>query len=95
MSAAQRIFERILPATWFARIRESSEHWMIQCTKCKSEKSVWSVGGIRFGAATIGKRVAANCSTCGHVVAARVHYQKDGHVENNSRMTVLTTDKHQ
>ena len=74
MSTTQRIARFILPATWFARIRESSERWMIQCTQCNSERSVWSTGGIRFGAASYGKRIAARCSTCGDIVAARLYY---------------------
>ncbi len=77
MSTVQRIAKSILPATWFERVRESSSRWMIQCTKCKSERSVWSVGGIRLGAKSSGKRIAARCATCGGIVSARVYYRTD------------------
>ncbi len=84
MSISQRIAKRILPTAWFNRIRESSQRWMIQCSKCKSQRSIWSVGGIRFGAASVGKRVATHCSTCGRIVAARVYYLKP-QGDNNER----------
>ncbi len=76
MSTVQRIAKALLPAGWFNRVRQSSEHWMIQCTRCQSERSVWSAGGIRFGAASVGKRIAARCKKCGGIVAARVYYRK-------------------
>ncbi len=77
MSFSQRIAQFILPSTWFDRIRQSSDRWMIQCPKCHSERSVWSAGGIRFGAMSAGKRIAARCAKCGRVVAARVYYRDD------------------
>lgn len=77
MSIPQKIAQFTLPSSWFERVRESSERWMMQCTKCQSERSVWSVGGIRYGAASAGKRIAARCSTCGELVAARVYYRED------------------
>lgn len=77
MSISQSIAKRVLPAAWFDRIRHSSERWMIQCTKCKSERSVWSAGGIRFGATSAGKRIAARCTTCGEIVAARVYLRDE------------------
>lgn len=78
MSTVQQLAEKLLPASWFCRVRNSSEHWMIQCTKCNSERSVWDAGGIRFGASSAGKRIAAKCSRCDAVVAARVYYKADG-----------------
>ena len=74
MSVSQKIVSFILPNAWFDRIRESSEKWMIQCPKCQSERSVWSTGGIRFGAASCGKRIAAQCKNCG-LVPAKIYFR--------------------
>lgn len=75
MSAAQKIAKFVLPASWFNRIQASSESWMIQCTGCNSEKSVWSDGGLRFGAVSAGKRIAAYCTTCKRIVPARLYFR--------------------
>ena len=75
MSIVQRLAELVLPDSWYLKVRDSSDRWMIQCTRCKTERSVWSVGGIRFGAASVGKRMVAQCSTCEDVVLARVYFR--------------------
>ena len=92
MSALQFVAKMILPRTWFDRIQQSSERWMVQCTKCKSERSIWSIGGIRFGAASAGKRIAAQCTHCGRVVPARV-YLRDA-AEIPARDNRPETDSH-
>ncbi|WDQ15241.1 phage terminase large subunit family protein [Rhodopirellula sp. P2] len=68
--------ESILPAAWFVRVRDSSKKWMIRCPHCHREQSVWDVGGIRCGAASVGKRIQAHCEHCGNVTAS-MHYQDD------------------
>lgn len=75
MSFTQRLLASILPDRWYARIRASSEQWMNQCTHCGAERSVWSIGGVRFGAASVGKRLIAECSTCHRLVAARIYFR--------------------
>ncbi|GAA5504564.1 hypothetical protein Rcae01_00003 [Novipirellula caenicola] len=81
MSTPQKIAQALLPTAWFDAIRVSSERWMIQCPHCQTERSVWSVGGLRWGAISYGKRVAAHCSKCDKVVAAKLRYRD---VENVS-----------
>lgn len=85
MSITQSVAGFILPATWFSRIRESSERWVIQCKKCDEERSVWCCGGIRFGAASKGKRVAAHCSTCGGIVTARLYHRASSYDGSSSK----------
>lgn len=77
MSTSQQIAKRLLPTRWFDRIRHSSERWMIQCTQFGSGRSVGDAGGIRFGAASAGKPIAARCAACGEIVAARVYYRDE------------------
>ena len=90
MLRAQQIAKSILPASWYALLRKSSERWMIQCTECKSERSYWSIGGIRWGAATVAKRIEAECTTCNKKVWARVYYRDpvtDAHNEQSQSNT--------
>jgi uncharacterized Zn finger protein len=49
---------------------------MIRCPQCHREQSVWDVGGIRCGAASVGKRIPAHCEYCGNVTAS-MYYQDD------------------
>jgi hypothetical protein len=81
MSKVQQLAERLLPAAWFAQLKQSSERWIIECTKCNRKRSVWETGGLRWGAASYGKRIAARCSQCGETVSARLVY-----------VDVMTTD---
>jgi hypothetical protein len=76
MSFAQNLAERVLPERLFQRVKSVSECWMIQCTQCGSQRSVWSIGGIRFGAYSREKRLAAHCSKCDTTVAAKVYFQE-------------------
>jgi hypothetical protein len=46
-------------------LEEESRAWHIQCTECGSSKSVWELGGVRYKAASRGKRIRGHCSTCG------------------------------
>jgi hypothetical protein len=41
MSLVQRLAKFVVPRALFVQMRESSERWMIQCTACLSERSVW------------------------------------------------------
>jgi rRNA maturation endonuclease Nob1 len=53
---------------WLRRLRDDavrqSREWMIRCTVCGSERSVFEAGGIRYGA--WGKKpTSGHCRTCG------------------------------
>ncbi|WP_170952602.1 hypothetical protein [Rhodobacter sp. JA431] len=43
----------------------SSEAWKMICPNCGHAVSVWESGGIRWGAKSVGKRVAGRCPACG------------------------------
>ena len=43
----------------------SPDEWMIRCASCGRTATLASVGGIRIGAASIGKRALIRCSQCG------------------------------
>ena len=55
-----------------ANIERESREWMVSCTTCGRERSVWSTGGIRWKA--IGeKRTAGFCSQCGTIRVLRIY----------------------
>jgi hypothetical protein len=45
--------------------RTESEQWFICCPECGNSKSVAELGGIRYRAASRGKRTYGMCSRCG------------------------------
>ena len=58
------ILQKLLSEKQFEKIKESSKKWLSICTKCGYSVSVWDSGGIRFGAASKGKRVLGYCPDC-------------------------------
>jgi len=74
-SFIQKIFKAILPQTLYEDMEKESRAWMIQCEKCKSEKSYWEAGGIRWKAAG-NPRMYRMCAVCGEKRWLRI-YKKD------------------
>ncbi|MFN3218814.1 MAG: hypothetical protein ACE367_20145 [Acidimicrobiales bacterium] len=48
-----------------AAVEAESRAWHIQCPVCSTSKSIWDLGGVRYKAASTGKRIRGHCSTCG------------------------------
>jgi hypothetical protein len=46
-------------------VEAESRAWHIQCPVCGSSKSIWELGGVRYRAASRGKRIRGHCSVCG------------------------------
>jgi hypothetical protein len=67
MTLIQKAVLSLLPKRWSAAIQAESESWLLRCSVCGTARSVWEAGGIRFGAASVGKRVAIWCPTCGRI----------------------------
>jgi hypothetical protein len=55
-----------------ADIERESREWMISCTTCGRERSVWSTGGVRWKAFGE-KRTAGFCSRCGAMRILRIY----------------------
>ena len=77
MSTVQRLFTALVPESWGERMRKSSEGWRIRCSTCGNSRSVWEAGGIRWGAASVGKRTRVHCSHCGTTRWAVVEWKPD------------------
>jgi hypothetical protein len=64
MSWIQKLFMKILPARWAKDMEAQSRTWIIRCSACGFERSIWDIGGIRWRAygnsSTFGR-----CPQCG------------------------------
>jgi RNase P subunit RPR2 len=67
----QRLITRLAPSRAAAIERESRE-WVVTCPNCGRSASIWELGGIRYKAASKGKRILARCSGCGKRAMAPV-----------------------
>jgi predicted RNA-binding Zn-ribbon protein involved in translation (DUF1610 family) len=62
-SRTQRLFRRLLPGR-AEDIERESRAWMLICTNCGFERSVWEMGGVRYKAKG-SQRVRGKCPSCG------------------------------
>jgi hypothetical protein len=58
------------------KMEAESRKWKLTC-KCGHETDYWSIGGLRYKAASIGKKVMIRCPKCG-LTWHDVHYDNDG-----------------
>ena len=56
MSSLQKLVVSILPKKWAASVESESRTWIIRCSSCGLERSVWEAGGIRWKAAGTARR---------------------------------------
>ena len=63
LSLTQRFFKMIVPKESFEAMEKESKSWMVQCSNCKYERSIWDMGGIRSVAAGNPKTYKL-CSNC-------------------------------
>lgn len=71
-SRIQRLFRRLLPRPRFEAMAADSHRWKVRCLTCGHERSIWELGGIRWGASSSGKRVLVRCPRCGRLRCASV-----------------------
>jgi predicted RNA-binding Zn-ribbon protein involved in translation (DUF1610 family) len=71
LSLVQRLITRLAPSR-AAEIERESREWIATCPSCGRSASIWELGGVRYKAASKGKRILARCSQCGKRVWARV-----------------------
>ncbi len=51
MTFVQRLFTSIVPKSWATDMEAESRSWMVRCSNCNYERSVWDMGGVRWKAA--------------------------------------------
>lgn len=58
----QGFLRTILPASWFAAVREGTKEWLVEC-KCGHKRDLWDLGGVRYKAAGEPRQLMP-CSAC-------------------------------
>lgn len=66
MSAIQRFFAAVLPASTFKAMESESRRWIMRCDKCGTSRIIWDMGGIRY-LASGKKRLLRRCKGCKHL----------------------------
>lgn len=65
MSLVQRLVLLVVGRDRAAAIERESRSWVVTCPSCGGQRSYWDLGGIRFGAASSGKKIGSTCPACG------------------------------
>lgn len=70
------ILQKLFTALFYGRsvdgLEAESHEWMVQCP-CGFERSIWDLGGVRYGARSVGKRYLLRCTRCGRLKMHRVY----------------------
>jgi hypothetical protein len=65
MTFAQRLALAAVSPEQGAELRAESESWIFTCPGCGNQRSVWELGGVRYGAGAQGKSLLLKCRGCG------------------------------
>ncbi|HLF01144.1 MAG TPA: hypothetical protein VI547_04165 [Anaerolineales bacterium] len=65
MNSLQRLLGTLLPRKWAEDMEAASRSWVMKCSACGHEQSIWDAGGIRWKAAGNPKRLRS-CANCGN-----------------------------
>ncbi|MBN2146550.1 MAG: hypothetical protein JW726_04140 [Anaerolineales bacterium] len=71
MSLIQKIFTTLLPRSLAEKMEVESREWIAECP-CGAARSIWELGGIRWGAAGNPRRLM-RCSQCGQRTWHRIY----------------------
>ena len=79
-SGLQRFVTRFVDAETARAMEAHSRAWRVRCPHCGLERSIWDLGGIRYGA-TGRTRMLARCQQCGrtgwHEIEKAVDFPTD------------------
>jgi hypothetical protein len=64
MTAIPRFLKAVFPNLWAEDMERESRAWMMRCSVCNAEKSVWDNGGVRWKASGSSK-MKVKCDRCG------------------------------
>lgn len=64
MSLLRTTILSIVPESWAASMEAESRRWIMRCTTCGTEVSIWDAGGLRWKASGNPLR-RTFCSSCG------------------------------
>jgi ribosomal protein L37E len=72
----QRLIARIAPGL-AKTLERSSREWHLICERCGHDRTYWDIGGIRWGARSVGKRMRLPCPACGRTEWHAVDHRPD------------------
>jgi hypothetical protein len=72
----QKLFTGVVPGSMAANMEAESRSWMVRCTYCDYERSVWETGGVRYKA-TGNSRQLRRCPNCGRL-SWHLIYHREG-----------------
>ena len=81
MSIWQRLFARRPSDGQMGDVEAESRSWMVKCP-CGFERSIWELGGVRYGAHSRGKKLLRRCSECGRFRWHSVYKRSPAEVES-------------
>jgi len=86
-SGSQKLFTELVSPSTAARMEAESRTWMVRCSNCGYERSVWETGGVLYKAAgtSYWYRRCPNC----HKLAWQKVYRKEGAVATPALSTPL------
>lgn len=64
LSGMQKFIKILASEATFTMMEAESRSWMVKCSNCNHERSVWEMGGIRYKAAG-NPRIYRTCPNCG------------------------------
>ncbi|NWF63778.1 MAG: hypothetical protein HXY38_05670 [Chloroflexi bacterium] len=64
LSSIQKFVRLFVSKEIFAAMQAESKQWLVKCSNCNHERSIWSMGGIRYKAAGNPRRYRV-CPNCG------------------------------
>lgn len=64
LSLTQKLVRMFVSETTFAAMEAESRSWLLKCSNCSHERSVWELGGIRYKAQG-SPRLYRACPNCG------------------------------
>lgn len=64
LSDMQKFIKLFVSKEMFAAMEAESKQWSVKCSNCNYERSIWSMGGIRYKAAGNPRRYRF-CRNCG------------------------------
>jgi len=63
MNIFQRLVTSFVPRSWAEQMEAESRAWIVRCSQCGNERSVWDAGGIRWKASGRPRRLM-RCPRC-------------------------------
>lgn len=67
MNLLQRLFARVDPS-----FESESREWVVECTKCGRQRSLWEAGGVRYKAYGT-KFTLGRCKNCERLRPLKIH----------------------